>query len=91
MGKQMDKLNGDDNGKWLWNLMDEQMDFYNGNEWKVNLEMKMDMLMGMNLENDLIITNGYWIMNDEQKLITLVEQTLNNNRIQNNFDNEKRV
>ena len=28
--------------------------FNNGNEWEVNLE------------NDLIITNGYWIMNDEQ-------------------------
>lgn len=46
--------------------MDEQMDFYNGNEWKVNLEMKMDTLMEMTLENDLIITNEYWIMNDEQ-------------------------
>ena len=36
--------------------------FYNGNEWKMNLEMKMDMLMeieweDVNLENGLIITN----------------------------------
>ena len=35
--------------------------FYNGNEWEMNFEMKMDKLMGnkweVNLENDLIITN----------------------------------
>ena len=30
------------NGKWVWNLMDEQMDFI--------MEMKMDMLMGNEFE-----------------------------------------
>ena len=25
--------------------MDEQMDFYNGNEWEMDFEMKMDTLM----------------------------------------------
>ena len=29
------------NGKWIWNLMDEQMDFI--------MEMKMDTLMGNEL------------------------------------------
>ena len=32
-------------------------EFYNGNEWEVNLEMKMDRLMGNKFGNDLIITN----------------------------------
>ena len=42
------------NGKWIWILMDEQMDFI--------MEMKMGKLMGneleVNLENDLIITKN---------------------------------
>ena len=44
------------NGKWIWNLMDEQTDFI--------MEMKMGKLMGneleVDLENDLNITNEWW-------------------------------
>ena len=65
--------------------------FYNGNEWEVNLEMKMDKLMGneleINLENDLIITNE-WIVelvNEWRAKLIILEQTLNNNVIQNNL------
>ena len=55
MGKIMDTIMGNTmenkwevNGKWVWNLMDEQMDFI--------MEMKMgklmDMLMGNTMENE---------------------------------------
>ena len=53
MKNENGKLNGNNNGKWIWILMDEQMDFI--------MEMKMGKLIGIeweiNLENDLIITN----------------------------------
>lgn len=32
--------------------MDEQMDFYNGNEWEMNFEMKMDKLMDSLMGSD---------------------------------------
>ena len=62
-------------------------EFYNGNEWEVNLEMKMGTLIGNEFGkrldyNEWII---WWI-----KLTTL-EQTMNKNWIQNDFYNEKRV
>ena len=65
------KLNGNDNGEWIWILMDEQMDFYNGNENGQTMDNIMGNKWEVNLKNDLIITN--------------------NNGIQNNFYNEKRV
>ena len=58
--------------------------FYNGNEWEVNLEMKMDKLMdrlmgsdnGKRFDyNELIMDNEWWVR------LTILEQTLNYNGI----------
>ena len=51
----------------------------------------MDKLMGSEFRKRFDYNE--WILDNEwrAKLITLVEQTVNNNEIQNNFYNEKRV
>lgn len=58
------------------------------NKWIFIMEMKMDTLMGNEFGKRLDYNE--WILDNEwrAKLITLVEQTLNNNGIQNNFDNK---
>ena len=55
--------------------------FYNGNELEVNLEMKMDNLMGNKFRKRFDYNEWlkWWVR------LTTLEQTLNNNVIQKNL------